>query len=85
MSSDTRDFRGVDGPDAQNLGRAIRVRRETLDLKRRDLALRAGLSYPYVSEIENGNKEPSARRHSAALTQAATFPSPPYTVGVRSL
>jgi transcriptional regulator with XRE-family HTH domain len=37
------------------------MRRAELGMKRKDLAKRAGLSYPYVSEIENGNKEPSAR------------------------
>lgn len=49
------------------LGRAIQLRRVELGLKRRDLALRAELSYPYVSEIENGQKEPSAK----ALRQLA--------------
>jgi transcriptional regulator with XRE-family HTH domain len=36
-------------------------------LKRKDLAERAHLSYPYISEIENGLKEPSAK----ALRQVA--------------
>ena len=35
------------------------LRRTQLGLKRRDLADRAELSYPYISEIENGLKEPS--------------------------
>ena len=28
-------------------------------MERRELAVRAGISYPYLSEIENGQKEPS--------------------------
>lgn len=49
------------------LGRAIAVRRTELGLKRKDLAERSSLSYPYVSELEKGTKEPSAR----ALRQLA--------------
>ena len=41
------------------LGRAVALRRTQLGLKRRDLADGAELSYPYISEIENGLKEPS--------------------------
>lgn len=52
---------------AAGLGRAIAVRRAELGLKRKDLAARSSLSYPYVSELENGTKEPSAR----ALRQLA--------------
>ena len=44
-----------------DLGRAIQVRRAELGLKRKDLASRAKLSYPYLSELENGAKAPSAR------------------------
>lgn len=51
----------------QGLGRAIEVRRVHLGLKRKDLAERANLSYPYISELENGGKEPSAK----ALRQIA--------------
>lgn len=43
------------------LGRAVASRRGALGLKRKDLAERAHLSYPYISEIENGLKEPSAK------------------------
>lgn len=43
------------------LGRAIQVRRAELGLKRKDLARLASLSYPYLSELENGSKAPSAR------------------------
>lgn len=49
------------------LGKAITLRRTELNLKRREFAERAHLSYPYISEIENGVKEPSAK----ALRQIA--------------
>jgi transcriptional regulator with XRE-family HTH domain len=49
------------------LGRAIQVRRAELGLKRKDLARHASLSYPYLSELENGSKAPSAK----ALAQLA--------------
>ena len=49
------------------LGRAIQVRRVELGIKRKDLARLASLSYPYVSELENGSKAPSAK----ALAQLA--------------
>lgn len=49
------------------LGRAIELRRVQMGLKRKDLAALAQLSYPYVSELENGAKEPSAK----ALRQLA--------------
>lgn len=52
---------------AEALGRAIAVRRTALGMKRKDLAKAAKLSYPYISEIENGAKEPSAK----ALRQIA--------------
>lgn len=52
---------------AAGLGRAIQVRRAELGLKRKDLAVRALLSYPYLSELENGTKTPSAK----ALRQLA--------------
>jgi len=43
------------------LGRAIQVRRAELGLGRRELAESARLSYPYLSEVENGKKAPSAK------------------------
>lgn len=49
------------------LGRAIELRRVQMGLKRKDLAARSQLSYPYVSELEKGAKEPSAK----ALRQIA--------------
>lgn len=56
----------IERPDL-GLGKAIELRRIELGLKRRELAERARLSYPYISEIENGVKEPSAK----ALRQIA--------------
>jgi transcriptional regulator with XRE-family HTH domain len=44
---------------ADRLGRVIMIRRAELRMGRRDLAIDAGISYPYLSEIENGIKEPS--------------------------
>jgi Co/Zn/Cd efflux system component len=52
---------------SRGLGRAITVRRADLGLKRKDLAKESSLSYPYISELENGGKEPSAK----ALRQIA--------------
>jgi len=43
------------------LGRAIELRRVQLGFKRKDLALAAQLSYPYISELEKGAKDPSAK------------------------
>src|SRR3954447_2344209 len=59
---------------ARRLGRAIRVRREQLDLKRRQLHEAAGISYPYLSEIENGAKEPSPQRLRAIAEALQTTP-----------
>jgi len=46
---------------SDRLGRAIAIRRAELRMGRRELAHHADLSYPYVSEIENGVKMPSHR------------------------
>ena len=45
----------------ENLGRAIKALRAEADLSRKDLAERAGISYSYLAEIENGSKPPSTR------------------------
>jgi len=44
---------------AQALGRTIVVLRASQGMKRGQLAVRADVSYPYISEIESGIKEPS--------------------------
>ena len=43
------------------LGKAIRLQRVQRDVSRGELADEAGLSYTYVSEIENGTKQASAK------------------------
>jgi transcriptional regulator with XRE-family HTH domain len=43
------------------IGKAIRLRRVELDMKRTQLAELAGLSYAYVAEIENGTKQASSK------------------------
>ena len=46
---------------AKALARAIRVLRAELGMSRKQLAERAGLSYSYLSELENAAKQPSPR------------------------
>lgn len=41
------------------LGRAIVLHRTVAGMARKELAAEAGVSYPYISELENGLKEPS--------------------------
>jgi transcriptional regulator with XRE-family HTH domain len=48
--------------DAVQLGRAIAAARTEQGLKRSQLALAAGVSYPYLSELENGTKHGSTRK-----------------------
>lgn len=43
------------------LGKAVQVLRTSHGYSRKELAERAGISYPYLSEIESGKKEPSGR------------------------
>lgn len=43
------------------LGLAVKELRERLGLTRKSLAIRSGVSYPYLSEIETGKKRMSAR------------------------
>jgi len=45
--------------DRNRLAASLRSRREDLGLSRRNVADRSGLSYPYVSQLENGDREPS--------------------------
>lgn len=46
-----------DGTHAEALGRAIKVIRTGLGIGRPELASRAGFSYSYLAEIENGKKQ----------------------------
>ncbi len=43
------------------LGRLVQQRRHELNLSRRDLAEQSDVSYPYVSQIETGERDPSLR------------------------
>jgi transcriptional regulator with XRE-family HTH domain len=45
---------------AEALGRTIKVVRTDRGIHRRELAEAAGISYSYLTEIENGNKPPSS-------------------------
>ena len=69
------------------IGGAIRRRRLELGLTRKELSARAGLSYSYLSEIENGAKRPSSARleslagalgmRASAVLALAESPDPP--------
>ena len=59
-----------------SLGDKVRYAREQLGLTTQILAKRAGVSQPYISEIENGNKNPSAKtimKLAAALNVPGEF------------
>ena len=45
----------------RELGRFLEHRREELKLTRRELATRSGLSYPYISQLETGDREPALK------------------------
>jgi transcriptional regulator with XRE-family HTH domain len=47
----------------EGLARAIKVLRVERGISRSELADAAGISYSHLSEIENGNKEPSPARY----------------------
>jgi transcriptional regulator with XRE-family HTH domain len=48
-------------PFSEGLARAIRELRRERGIDRKTLAARAGISYTYLSEIENGLKRPSSK------------------------
>jgi transcriptional regulator with XRE-family HTH domain len=59
-----------------SLGDKVRYAREQLGLTTQLLASKAGISQPYISEIENGNKNPSAKtimKLAAALNVPGEF------------
>jgi len=60
---------------AERLGRALMAARAERGFKRRDLADLAGLSYPYLSEIENGRKQPSAGKLKALASALGLTPA----------
>lgn len=45
----------------RDLGQLVAARRHELGLSRKELAEQAGLSYPYLSQIETGDREPALR------------------------
>lgn len=59
--------------DAVAYGRQIAARRCAMGLKRKELALAAGISYPYIAEIENGKKLPG---HKVQKALAAALNTP---------
>ena len=46
-------------PNAVYLGRAIACTRIEQGMKRKDLVVASGISYPFLAELENGKKWPS--------------------------
>lgn len=57
----------------RDLGELLQRRRHELGLSRRDLADQSGVSYPYVSQIETGDREPSLKTMHA-LAQVLEVP-----------
>jgi transcriptional regulator with XRE-family HTH domain len=51
----------ADGAPAERLGEIIRRQRELSELSMRQFASLAGISNPYLSQIERGLREPSER------------------------
>lgn len=45
----------------RELGRFLEHRRRELGLSRRDLSEQSGLSYPYISQLETGDREPALK------------------------
>lgn len=45
----------------RELGRFLEHRRRELGLSRRDLSDQSGLSYPYISQLETGDREPALK------------------------
>jgi transcriptional regulator with XRE-family HTH domain len=54
----------TESTSSNGMGRAIRTRREVMGLARKDLVVdeRISLSYQYLTELENGYKQPSAKK-----------------------
>lgn len=48
-------------PMGRELGRFLEHRRRELGLSRRDLSDQSGLSYPYISQLETGDREPALK------------------------
>lgn len=60
MSSQEADIAAVVTNAAQDIGSFIRAQREAAQVSVRQLAEKAGVSNPYLSQIERGLRKPSA-------------------------
>src|SRR4051794_19647889 len=60
MSSQDAEFPAVGTNEAQDIGSFIRAQREAAQVSVRQLAEKAGVSNPYLSQIERGLRKPSA-------------------------
>lgn len=57
------------------LGRAVACLRMERGMKRKDLVAAAGVSYPYLAEIEDGRKTPSSAMLAKIADALETKPS----------
>jgi len=74
MTEETTDTTQETDAQQSDLGAFIKAQRERADLSLRRLAARAGVSNPYLSQIERGLRKPSAeilKRLSRALSISA--------------
>jgi transcriptional regulator with XRE-family HTH domain len=60
MSAQESDIAAVVSNAAQDIGSFIRAQREAAQVSVRQLAEKAGVSNPYLSQIERGLRKPSA-------------------------
>ena len=58
--TETQEQEGIDGGRASHVGAFIREQRERSRISLRKLADTAGISNPYLSQIERGLRKPSA-------------------------
>lgn len=58
---------------ARNIGPSLFLARTSSDMTQVDLATKAGITQPYLSQIENGNRTPSLEtlRKLQSLTEGA--------------
>jgi len=62
----------MSNPYAVYLGRAIACTRLERGMKRKDLVAAAGISYPFLAELENGQKWPSIKMLGRVATALRT-------------
>ena len=65
----------ADAAPAERLGEIIRRQRELSELSMRQFATLAGISNPYLSQIERGLREPSERVLDAIATALTSRPT----------